>query len=80
MTEKYMLVGGMLDEDECEFGVWEEECADFESAREALEALRFVPHGYFARIDQWDDEIDGWQPCELERERVWTVREAPMTD
>lgn len=76
----YLLVGGTVDSTEDELDCWCDEFGDLESARKAMEASMPVrdacceiSHWYFVRIDQWDDEIDGWQPCEPARERVWTV-------
>lgn len=78
MEEKYLLVGGTIDETEDELDCWSEEYESLETARRAMEASapvhdasRAISPGYFIRIDQWDDEIDGWQPAE--RGRTWTV-------
>ena len=80
MEEKYLLVGGTIDELEDELDCWSEEYESLETARRAMEAsvpvrdaCCEISHWYFVRIDQWDDEIDGWQPCEPSCERVWTV-------
>ena len=80
MEEKYLLVGGTIDELEDELDCWSEEFDDLETARRAMEAsvpvrdaCCEISPGYFIRIDQWDDELDGWQPCEPACERVWTV-------
>lgn len=76
--ERYLVVGGTVDELEDELDCWSEEFDDLETARKALEesvpvrdASRAISPGYFVRIDQWDDELGGWQPCE--RGRTWTV-------
>lgn len=76
--ERYLVTGGTIDETEDELDCWSEEYESLESARKAMEAsvpvrdacCEISPY-YFVRIDQWDDEIDGWQPCE--RGRTWTV-------
>lgn len=74
----YLLVGGTVDSTEDELDCWCDEFGDLESARKAMEesvpvrdASRAIAHGYFVRVDQWDDELGGWQPCE--RGRTWTV-------
>lgn len=76
--ERYLVEGGTVDEFEDELGCWCEEFDTLDAARKAMEASvpvrdasRAISPGYFVRIDQWDDEIDGWQPCE--RGRTWTV-------
>ncbi len=76
--ERYLVTGGTIDETEDELDCWSEEYESLESARKAMEAsvpvrdaCCEISHWYFVRIDQWDDEIDGWQPCE--RGRTWTV-------
>lgn len=80
MEEKYLLVGGTIDETEDELDCWSEEYESLETARRAMEAsvpvrdtCCEISPWYFVRIDQWDDEIDGWQPSQPARERVWTV-------
>lgn len=74
----YLLVGGTVDSTEDELDCWCDEFGDLESAQKAMEesvpvrdASRAIAHGYFVRVDQWDDELGGWQPCE--RGRTWTV-------
>lgn len=78
--ERYLVTGGTIDETEDELDCWSEEYESLESARKAMEAsvpvrdaCCEISPGYFIRIDQWDDELDGWQPCEPACERVWTV-------
>ena len=80
MEGRYLLVGGTVDSTEDESECWCDEFDDLETARKAMEASvpvrdasRAITPGYFIRIDQWDDELDGWQPCEPACERVWTV-------
>lgn len=76
--ERYLVAGGTVDEAEDEFDCWSREYIGLEFARKAMEASvpvrdasRAISPGYFVRVDQWDDELGGWQPCE--RGRTWTV-------
>lgn len=80
MEGEYLLVGGTIDSTEDELDCWSEEFESLESVRKAMEAsvpvrdaCCEISPGYFIRIDQWDDELDGSQPCEPACERVWTV-------
>lgn len=80
MEGEYLVVGGTIDSTEDELDCWSEEFESLESVRKAMkesvpvrDADGAVSPGYFVRVDQWDDELGGWQPCEAERGHTWTV-------